>query len=93
MRWTADQRYYLTADGRAVPKGHPDARSLLIHAGGTLSEADARRYGLLPAPPVPEPAEPAPDAAPAPRPASKAVSAPPHTKASAAPQGVKAAET
>lgn len=90
MRWTADQRYYLTADGRAVPKGDPAARSLLIHAGGTLSEADARRYGLLPAPP--EPATPAPDAASAPRPASKAVSAPPHTKAVAAPQGVKAAE-
>jgi hypothetical protein len=42
----ADKRYYLTADGRAVEEGHPDAATLLFGKGTEITEATAAAYGL-----------------------------------------------
>ncbi|MDR7534656.1 MAG: hypothetical protein QN162_15150 [Armatimonadota bacterium] len=45
--WVSPARLYLTADGRVVPEGDPDAAYLLVPEGGVLSLEDAERYGLL----------------------------------------------
>lgn len=82
MSYKADKRIYLNSAGQVCEEGDPDCASLLVAEGGTLSQADARKYGLL------KDAEAAPDA-----PAeSKAVAEPPRTKALTAPKGSKSDE-
>lgn len=44
--FVSDKRYFLTADGRVVEDGDPEAHSLLVGEGGLLPEAEAERYGL-----------------------------------------------
>jgi hypothetical protein len=46
MPYRSEKRLYLTADGRVVEEGDPDAASLLVNAGGELDDATAERYGL-----------------------------------------------
>jgi enoyl-CoA hydratase/carnithine racemase len=81
--YKADRRYYLNSRGQAVEEGDPDAQSLLVAEGQSLSAADARKYGLIADEPQAE-AE-----ADAPATGGKAVPAPPHTKAHRAPDGAK----
>lgn len=38
---------YQTASGALVPGGHLDAAILVVANGGTLSDEDARRFGLV----------------------------------------------
>lgn len=38
---------FLTADGRVVAAGHPDAATLLIGTGGQMTDDQARAYGLV----------------------------------------------
>lgn len=45
--WTADKKYWLTSEGKAVDHKTPDAVTLLVGQGGQLTEADAIKYGLL----------------------------------------------
>jgi len=46
--YVASQRLFLTRDrSRVVEESSPDAAFLLVPEGGLLSEAEARRYGLL----------------------------------------------
>jgi enoyl-CoA hydratase/carnithine racemase len=45
--YKADRRYYLNSRGQAVEEGDPDAQSLLVAEGQSLSAADARKYGLV----------------------------------------------
>lgn len=47
MMWISKKRLYTTNDGQVVEEGHPEARFLLVAAGGELPEEVARRYGLL----------------------------------------------
>jgi hypothetical protein len=47
MPYTAEERLYLDADGNVVKEGDPKAATLLVGAGGQLSDEDARRYGLV----------------------------------------------
>lgn len=43
----SDKRLFLTADrSRVVEENDPAAAHLLVGAGGTVSQADAERYGL-----------------------------------------------
>lgn len=58
MPYKSDKRLYLTADGRVVEEGDPDAASLLVNEGGELDDATAERYGLTkPAKAAPAPAD------------------------------------
>lgn len=46
--WQSDRRLYLTKDkARVVEDGDPEAAFLLVGAGGSIPEEDAKRYGLL----------------------------------------------
>lgn len=45
--WTANERLYLTKDGRAVKADSPDRATLLVPAGGVLPLERARELGLL----------------------------------------------
>lgn len=51
--YVAQDRLYLTVDGRVVGHGDPDAHTLLVPKGGRLSMQDAHRYGLDRAAPAP----------------------------------------
>jgi len=75
MTWTADKRYYLSADGRVVEEDDPEAHTLLVGEGGAMPLADAERYGLV---------KPEPDAT------SKQVAGPPNTKSMSGPPATKA---
>jgi hypothetical protein len=45
--YTSEKRLYLADDGKTVvEEGNPRAATLLVGAGGQLSDEDARRYGL-----------------------------------------------
>lgn len=44
--WTSERRLYLTPDG-TVSEDPVSGGSLLVPAGGELSNDDAERYGLL----------------------------------------------
>jgi hypothetical protein len=46
MSYTSDKRLYLTADDQVVEEGDERAVSLLVGAGGQLSDAQAAKYGL-----------------------------------------------
>lgn len=46
MPFTSDRRLFLDADGNVVEEGDPRAATLLVGAGGQLSDEEARRYGL-----------------------------------------------
>lgn len=47
----ADRKLYLTADReRVVEEGDPEAAFLLAAPGKEISDADAEKYGLKPAP-------------------------------------------
>lgn len=48
--YTATERLYLDAEGKVVKADDPNRTSLLVAAGGSLTDAEARRYGLLDAP-------------------------------------------
>jgi hypothetical protein len=50
--YTSSERLYLDKSGNIVPEDSPHVNSLLVAAGGQITEADARKYGLLP--PEPE---------------------------------------
>ncbi len=56
----ADQNYYLTRDGRLCTEEDPAQDRLLVSKGGELPDHAARRYGLLPADPQPDPSVPRP---------------------------------
>lgn len=45
--WTAPERLYLDAAGKAVKADDPTRQSLLVAAGGTLPIARARELGLI----------------------------------------------
>ena len=46
--WTADRRYWLTADRkRVVPDGDPDSAFLYAAPGQRVSLAEATRHGLV----------------------------------------------
>lgn len=48
MAYTSDRRLFLAADGvTVVEEGDARAATLLVGEGGQLSDADARRYGLI----------------------------------------------
>jgi hypothetical protein len=85
MSFTADRRYYLNSQGQAVEEGDLDAQSLLLAEGRSMPDADARKYGLIAA----VPAAPEADVPAASEPETKAITAPPHTKAHRAPDGTK----
>jgi hypothetical protein len=75
----ATKRIYLNRADQVCEENDPDAATLLVGVGGTLSDAQARKYGLV------QDDASAPEA-----PAeSKAVAEPPHTKAMRAPKGAK----
>lgn len=67
--YTAQERLYLTKDGRVVKEDDPDRHELLAIAGGTLPAARARELGLYDPPAgASSPASPATrQAAPKPR--------------------------
>lgn len=44
--WVSPARLYLTADGRVVGEGDPEAAYLLVPEGGVLTDEEAERYGL-----------------------------------------------
>ncbi len=44
--YTSEKRLYLTAEGKVVEEGDPNAATLLVGIGGQLSDEDAERYGL-----------------------------------------------
>jgi hypothetical protein len=46
MPFQSDKRLYLTADDQVVEEGDERAVSLLVGAGGQLSDAQAAKYGL-----------------------------------------------
>lgn len=47
--YTAKERLHLARDGKTVVKpGDPRSASLLVPKGGTLTDAEAQKYGLLP---------------------------------------------
>lgn len=59
--WISDKRLYLTADDQVVGEKDPRKLTLLVAAGGSITIAQAQRYGLLSQPveqpaPVAEPA-------------------------------------
>lgn len=45
--YVATERLYLDKDGKVVKAGNPNRATLLVAAGGTLPEAQARELGLL----------------------------------------------
>lgn len=45
--WTSDRRLYLDADGNVVEANDPAKRTLLVSAGGKLTEERARELGLV----------------------------------------------
>lgn len=45
--WTSDRRLYLDEVGNVVEAKDPAKRTLLVGAGGKLTEEQARQYGLL----------------------------------------------
>lgn len=47
-RWTADQRLYLSEDGRVVDEAAPGRKTLLAALGATVPDETCRRYGLGP---------------------------------------------
>lgn len=47
MPYTSEKRLYLTADGKVVEEGDPNAATLLVGEGGQLSDEDAEHYGLV----------------------------------------------
>jgi hypothetical protein len=55
--YIADRRLYLNKDGKVVEDGDPSKVSLLVGAGGSLSEARARELGLIKEEPVEEKAK------------------------------------
>jgi hypothetical protein len=81
--WIADRRLYLDKDGNMVEADNPARVRLLIHTGQTMTEADARKYGLINNEPVAETAEKAMS----PSPANKARVASTENKAPAGGQG------
>lgn len=46
-QYIADRDLYLDAKGNVVEKGDPATESKLIGKGGALSNADAKKYGLI----------------------------------------------
>ncbi len=47
MPYVSEKRLYLADDGKTVvEEGDPRAATLLVGVGGTLSDEDAKRYGL-----------------------------------------------
>ena len=46
MAYTSDKRLYLTRDGQVVEEGDERAATLLVGAGGQLSDEQAAQYGL-----------------------------------------------
>lgn len=70
--FVSDKRLCLTKDGQVVEDGHPDAVSLLVGKGGTLSLEEAKRYGLLKAEKESKAQEPAENKAIEAAPANKA---------------------
>lgn len=75
--YKATQRIYLNRAGQVCAEDDPDAASLLLAEGQSMSDAQARKYGLVPDAPEAPPAE------------GKAVAEPPRTKALAAPKDRK----
>lgn len=45
--YVSDRRLYLTKDGAVVEANDPAKLTLLVSEGGTLTEAQARQYGLV----------------------------------------------
>jgi hypothetical protein len=91
MPFQSDKRLYLTADDQVVEEGDERAVSLLVGAGGQLSDAQAAKYGLgrpREATPQASPKSDVPAAESADGSAS-AKSTAAHTKAVAAPEGNK----
>jgi hypothetical protein len=80
LMYTADHRIYLNSAGQVCVEGDPDAASLLLAEGQSMPDAQARQYGLV------QDEAPAPEAPPA---EGKAMTAPPRTKALAAPKDRK----
>lgn len=46
-RYKVQERLYVTAGGKVVPEGHPDAAHLFAAKGRWISEERARIHGLL----------------------------------------------
>lgn len=46
MSYTSDKRLYLTREGEVVEEGDERAATLLVGAGGQLSDEQAAQYGL-----------------------------------------------
>jgi hypothetical protein len=44
MKITADQGWWITADGRRVSRDHPDARRLLVGKGCEIDESELAKY-------------------------------------------------
>lgn len=55
--FVSDRRIYINSKGKACEANDPDRQRLLVGKGGSISGAEAQRYGLVP-PPVDRFAEP-----------------------------------
>lgn len=82
MTYTSDKRLCLSADGKVVDCDSPQAASVLVGEGGTLSDEDAKKYGLVAAAAKKVQAEPE-------APEQKAVEAAPENKAVTMPAAAK----
>jgi hypothetical protein len=46
MVYTAEENIYADSEGNIVPEDSPEAATLVVAAGGTITDEEAAKYGL-----------------------------------------------